>query len=235
MRVALLGSKVDPALMREALAAVGADPTADAIRQHGALVWGQIADPRDSQLKASAQRLGGQVTVIEVELPAGGRGAGLFASRYLLSRGGSASDQCDLTREAKEILHDWLADGRGGFDEEVAALELAWELATDLDDDDGSAAGESLNVEDRWAETLLAHLVTTKAIELKARCTLTLLQGRFTDAIAHQLSRGIEDSADLRDTAVILLEWFVDCKLVEEVFIDEEGLAQMIVRAKPSA
>src|SRR5262249_32141306 len=131
----------------------------------------------------------------------------------------------DLTGDARETLHEWMADKEGGFDEDEAASELAWSFVNDLDDDDSASTGEPSNFEDRWAKTLLDRLVRDKAIEIKSGAPLPI------EWVAHWLAWKDDDQIASRVFAALM-----DSPYVEEVYIDDTTeLAEVIRECRPQS
>jgi hypothetical protein len=180
----------------------------------GPRAWVELPhDTRDAVLARLAEVLGTGLMVIDVELPLGGRGEGLQASRATY-RGVEE----DVSEEAKELLHEWLADSdRGGFDEDVAASELAWAL---IGDSDAAPAPAESNAEEEWAQALVDKLVADGAIELRSKHTPV-------SPIASLLQSPGRDLGDR------LLAVLIDSTAVDEVYADADQLAAAARATRP--
>ena len=185
------------------------------IERRGKRWWVILPDVRRATLDALATELGGDTAVVEVEMPLGGRGSDLFAQRYRLP---SQEDALDLSEDAREILHDWISEG-GGFDEDEAALQLAWELI-DEDDEAPATTEDTKSFEDRWAEALVQHLVDTGAMELRSK-------HRPNTDVAHELQFGDEELGSR------LLAALVASTSVDEIFVDEDELMRAARATRP--
>ena len=194
------------------------------IRRIGAWSWAAFpADVRRVVVEQAAAALGHELVVIDVEMPLGGRGAGLSAARYLVPESGPGQD---LSEDAREMLHEWLADSAGGgFDEDTAIFDLAWAL---VDEQETSAAAESTEpekeqFEERWASALVAHLLTAGAIEVRAK-------QQVIGELAWNLDGATEVDSGLAES---LLEALVESTAVVEVFLDEAELEKALRQTLP--
>ena len=215
VKISLVGARLPLKYVQRALTTLPRPNVVTSVRSQGALSWVKLVEPRRVDLTSLVTNLRSELTVIEVAMPAGGRGRGLSASRFHLGPSQPAmSDEQDLTEAAREILHEWKADLEGGFDEEEAVEAIAWEFVDELDGANG--AGEPPSFEDRWATALLDHLVTSGAIELSPKGVVPV----------HRVA-----AAELQASAVYacLLSW----PSIDEVYIDEKALARAIRQTKP--
>lgn len=193
------------------------------VREVAGWIWADLGDEvRTAEIDALAARIG-EVVVIEVELPSGGRGRGLYATRRTLPGG----EELDLTGEARETLHDWISNGfGGGFDEEDAALELAWMFA----EQEGDAQDDEVEPRppgpqprlDTWAGRLYAHLLATKSIELDPEPE-NVLEGDLATAL--EAEDDDERLAEVSDTLMSSID-------VIDVFIDDTELADAIAKTR---
>jgi hypothetical protein len=118
----VVGAATSPQKLLAALAA----PRAPEVRIAGGRAWVALAhDTPGRAIDRLAKKLGGNLRVIAVEMPLGLRGEEMTAATFIAP---GREDEDDLTDVASETLEEWLADMTGGFDEEVAARELAWAL-----------------------------------------------------------------------------------------------------------
>ena len=214
MKATVVGAAVPAKTLRAACARVSV-PSKD-VRTIGTRAWVELPlDTRDRMLAALAEALGIGLMVIEVEMPAGMRGDGLLASRATY-RGVEE----DVTQEAKGILHDWLNNSAGpGFDEELAATELAWALIQDDSKGAGTSPAES-NVEDVWAQALFDKLIATGKLEMRSQ-----------HAPITKLAFVLQSPG--RELGNRLLDALIDAPAVDEVFADAEELAQVARETKP--
>jgi len=215
MRTTIVGLAAPRKMLEAVLARIVSGPCE--IREADGWVWGALPlETRRRIVEQIAAALGRELVGIDVEMSLGGRGRDLTATRYVVPQSGR--DQ-DLTADAREILHEWTADSTGGFDEDEAISELAWELVGD-----GSTALDegSECFEDRWADALVASLVKSGGIELRGKL-------RPTGQIAHHLQVADEDGF-----AENLLDVLVDSTAVAEVFVDEDELERVLQETRPT-
>jgi hypothetical protein len=220
MRATIAGVVTGRDALRAALGRVAAKECS--IRQVGAWHWVALpVDVRGALLEELAAALGRELLVIQVEMLLGGRGEGLSAARYIVPTRGAHED---LTDEAREMLHEWLADTQGGgFDEDETIFELAWAF---VDDDGGVAVPEVPDAcfEDRWASALVARLVSSGVVELRGRL-------RPDGQLAHHLQDADEVNAALAEA---VLELLIDSTAVAEVFLDEAELETALRETRPA-
>jgi len=215
MRTTIVGLAAPRKTLEAVLARIVGEPCE--VREMDGWVWGALPlETRRGLVEKIAAALGRELVGIDVEMSLGGRGRDLTATRYVVPK---SSEDTDLTADAREILHEWTADSNGGFDEDEAISELAWELVGD-----GSSALEegSECFEDRWAEALVASLVKSGGIELRGKL-------RPTGQIAHHLQTADEDGF-----ASKLLDVLVDSTAVAEVFLDEDELERVLSETRPT-
>lgn len=215
MKVTVLGAKVPAAVMSAAFQRIlGRLPTQ--LREQAGRAWGELPiDVRDVEVISLARQLPTPVTLVEVEMTLGGRGQGLAAGRRELPDGPSV----DLSSDATDLLHEWLADAPGGaFDEDDAAAELAWEL---IGEEVTPPDAEPSTLQELWARALIQRLVGEGAIELRGRrLPMAAVVEVLDEPFAATLGRR-------------LLDALVDAVEVEEVFIDAEGLDALAHETKP--
>ena len=194
------------------------------VRTIGGWTWVDLGfDVRKAVIDALAGKTG-SLDVIEVEMQSGGRGSGLHATRRTLPAG----REIDLSEEARETLRDWVDQGSGGgFDEEDAAIELAWTFAAEDGEDTGddeeqwkAPAGKPRL--DTWAGRLLAHLVSTRSIALDPEPE---------DALEADLATALEEEDEEARLAEVS-EMLLSHPDVDDVFIDDTELAEAIVRTR---
>lgn len=215
-----MGLPVTKEVLRDALA--GTIPGQHLIRARGDWAWASLpADVRDALVEELAAKLGQELVVVAVEMTLGGRGSDLSASRRFVPARADAEE--DLTGEVREILHEWMADTEGGFDEDAAIVDLAWALI-----EEGGvvpAAEVPECYEDRWAAALVAHLVGANAIELRGKL-------RPEGELAHHLQSADEKDRDGR-FAAFLLEVLIESTAVAEVYVDEIELEEALKTTRP--
>lgn len=134
MNATIIGRVVDRGRLIAAISAAGC-ALEEMRRSHGTF-WALLPlDTPRGMLAAIGAKLAGGHVVIDVAMELGGRGSGLYGSRTTYPEGLEE----DTTGELREVLHDWRADfPNGGFDEDVAVVDLAWTL---IDDDAGPDEG----------------------------------------------------------------------------------------------
>ncbi|HEY5920429.1 MAG TPA: hypothetical protein VIV11_02105 [Kofleriaceae bacterium] len=213
MKATVVGATVPAKALRAACAK--AEVSSKDVRVVGPRAWVELPHAtRDAMLARLADLLSTGMMVIDVEMPMGARGEGLMASRATY-RGVEE----DVTEEARSLLHEWLADAPGtGFDEDVAASELAWAL---IGEDDGAQSPAQPNVEEQWAQALLDKLVTDGLIELRGKQPPPL---RRIATILEQPGRELGDR---------LLAELIDSTAVDEVFADADQLATTARATRP--
>ncbi|MBK9035687.1 MAG: hypothetical protein IPL61_31295 [Myxococcales bacterium] len=240
MKLALIGG-VPEAQLVAALAR--ARPGTYEPAERNTLAWVDLADAPRKAIAAVQAALGARLTVIEVELPLGGRGAGLCARRYTVP----ATEERDLSDEMTKLLASWLAtvsdDPGAPFDEEVAALDLALVCAEDVRPPPPppaipmgggamplkrkGAAKPTLNpLHEQWASALVDALRASERLDttgeaLPLRRIAALLEAH--DQVG-TLAPALGDA---------LLELLVDHEAVEEVFADEAELVAAAQAARP--
>ena len=213
MRATVVGATVPAKTLRAACAK--ADVPGKDVRVVGPRAWVELPhEGRDVMLARLAEALATGLMVIDVDLPMGPRGEGLSASRATYK-----GVEEDISAEARELLHEWLADSTGkARNEDAAASALAWALIGDSDN--GSAPAES-SAEDQWAQVLVDKLVVDGSIELRAgelppvARVATILQNPGRDLGARLLSLLIASTA------------------VDEVFADAADLAAAARATRP--
>lgn len=212
MKATVVGANVPAKALRAACAR--AEVSAKDVRVVGPRAWVELPhDTRDAVLSRLADALATGLLVIDVELPQGGRGEGLMASRATYK-----GVEEDVTQEAKEILQGWLSDGSGGgFDENVAASELAWAL---IGDSDSTTSPAEANAEEQWATALLDKLVAAGSIELRGNLPPV-------NRLAHVLESPGKDLGER------LLAELIDSTAVDEVFADADEIARVARETKP--
>jgi hypothetical protein len=213
MKATLLGAAVSKATLRSAyMTVVKSEP--GPIREVGGRLWVELPfDVRQTVVSSLSTRLATSVTLIEVEMSLGARGADLTAERSVHPEGKKE----DLSAEAKALLHDWLADTKGeGFDEDVAASELAWEL---IDSDLQPASAEGADVEARWATAFLERLRADEQLVLRGKRLPV-------DAVADVLASRGDDGDALSDC-------LLDAAEIDEVFAEPEQLAEVARETRP--
>lgn len=213
MRATVVGATVPAKTLRAACAK--AEVSSKDVRVVGPRAWVELPqDGRDATLARLADVLATGLMVIDVDLPTGPRGEGLSASRATYK-----GVEEDISAEARDLLHEWLADSAGKqVDENSAASEIAWKLIGDTEN--GSAPAES-SVEDQWAQVLLDKLVADGALELKPA------QQPPISRVAHVLQNPGKDLGDR------LLALLIDSTAVDEVFADAADLAAAARATRP--
>jgi len=212
MRATVVGANVPAKTLRAACAK--AEVSTRDVRVVGPRAWVELPpEIRDRALGRLAELLATGLMVIDVDLPAGARGEGLTASRATY-RGVEE----DVTQEAQQLLHKWLADSPGkGFDEDSAASELAWAL---LGEGDGEQSPAQPDVEETWAQALIDKLLADGALELRA-------EHPPIRRLAHILEN---PSRDLGDR---LLAELIDSPAIDEVFADADQIAAVARATRP--
>ena len=212
MKATVVGANIPAKALRAACAK--ADVPAKDVRVVGPRAWVELPQgARDAVLSRLAEALATGLLVIDVDVPGGGRGEGLTASRATYK-----GVEEDVTAEAKEIVQGWLADGtRGGFDEDVAARDLAWAL---IGDSDSATSPAEANAEELWATALLDKLIAAGSIELR---------GAYPpiNRLAHVLESPGKDLGDR------LLAELIDSTAIDEVFADADEIAKVARETKP--
>ncbi len=213
MRATVVGATVPAKTLRAACAK--AEVSSKDVRVVGPRAWVEVPlDGRDATLARLADALATGLMVIDVDLPAGPRGEGLSASRATYK-----GVEEDISGEARDLLHEWLADSAGKHvSEDSAAIDIAWKLIGDTEN--GSAPAES-SVEDQWAQVLLDKLVADGALELKPSQTAPISR------VAHALQNPGRDLGDR------LLSLLIDSTAVDEVFADAADLAAAARATRP--
>lgn len=221
MKATVAGSPGTLAALTEAVKALFGD--GHEARTVDGRAWAELGyDVRRAQVDVLAAKVG-KLIVIEVDIPAGGRGADLSAGRREVP--GSAAE-IDLTEEASETLEDWLSQGSGGgFDEESAAMDLAWALAEEeepLDDDSppSEEAEADEETEERWAKALLGQLLENGAIELARGASID------DEGLVSELAELLRD--DEESLADAIAEHLLDTEVLAEVFVGAEELAPVL-------
>jgi hypothetical protein len=222
MKAAVAGARAAAEAMRASAEAAGV-PAHD-LRSLGGRTWLALPyDVRGAVVDALAEKLGtDDLLVVEAEMPLGGRGADLTATRY---RAPGRRDEVDLDEEAAETLHEWLADAEGsGFDEETAALDLAWTFAADAEFDAEGEETAGAAEKNAWSARLARHLVDTGAIALRS----TRLP---IDEIEYELTFDGDERDPKADAAVgeRLMSGLMKSRSVDEVFADEEALREAAI------
>lgn len=212
MRATVVGANVPAKTLRAAC--VKAEVSGKDVRVVGPRAWVELPhDVRDRALARLAELLATGLMVIDVELPHGARGDGLTASRATF-RGVEE----DITQEAKDLLHEWLADSAGkGFDEDGAASELAWAL---IGEGGGQQSPAQPDVEETWAQALIDKLVADGALELRG-------EHPPIRRLAHILENPGRDLGDR------LLAELIDSPAIDEVFADAYQIAAAARATRP--
>ncbi len=167
------------------------------------------------------------LTIVEVAMALGGRGHDLTAGTRVLP----GPEDEDLTDSAREILHEWLADGSGaGFDEDETAFELAFGLLGDADEGPPAPAIEGTPVEEVWAHRLLDKLIADQAIEMRSKRRPVSLIARHLEPLLEDDDHAPEELADL---GAALLDELVRADAVDEVFVDEQALIEAVRATRP--
>jgi hypothetical protein len=189
------------------------------VRAIGPWAWTAFpADVRRQVVEQVAATLGQELVVIDVEMALGGRGEDLSAARSCVPERGPEED---LSGQAREMLHEWLADSAGGgFDEDEAIFDLAWALV----DEPLPPSEQEEQFEDRWASALVEHLLSSGAIELRAR-----------KQVAGELASSLDGATRVdSELAATLLESLVDSTAVAEVYLDEAALEKALRETMPA-
>lgn len=129
MNVTIIGRIADRGRLIAAISA--ADCAIDEVRRSHGTFWALLRSNTPTTKTAAIRARLGTCVVIDVEIELGGRGHGLYGSRATYPEGFKEN----TTGELREQLHEWRDDSEGGFDEDVAAVDLAWTL---IDADAGS-------------------------------------------------------------------------------------------------
>ncbi len=173
--------------------------------------------------------IGTPLTIVEVEMGLGLRGADLSAGSRVLP----GPEDTDLTDSARETLHEWLADAAGpGFDEDEAAFELAFSLLGEEEEGESDAADDAgTPAEEVWARRFLDKLIADKGIEMRSKLLpVSVIAGHLESWLTDE----DENPEELAELGEALLDELVGCDAVDEVFVDEAVLIEAVRATRPS-
>ena len=212
MKATVVGANVPAKTLRAACAR--AEVSGRDVRVIGPRAWVELPeDRRDSVLVRLADSLATGLMVIDVELPLGTRGDGLTASRATYK-----GVEEDISEEAKQLLREWLSDtSRDALDEDAAASELAWAL---IGEGDGEQSPAQPNVEETWAQALIAKLLADGALELRGE-----------HPPIRKLAHVLENPG--RALGERLLAELIESPAIDEVFADAEQIAAAARATRP--